>query len=265
MILLFLIIAIIISSVYFCCFPFAWLKALPVLAGSFLLVNVLYMLFWAVVGLFVDVSKPIRKQSRLCRRGCVGISSLALGYCGVRTKVYGSEKLPKNERFLLVCNHRSLFDPLIIVKYLKDYNIAFVGKPEALSLPAVGKVGYAAGCLPIDRGNDREAVKTVLAAADYLKKDFCSMVIFPEGTRNRTEDILLPFHAGSFKIAQKAGVPVVVAALRGTGSISKNMFRRSTDTELHILEVIPAERVKETKTRELAAYSTELIKNCLLK
>ena len=261
MILLFMIIAIFISAIYFCFFELTWFKALLVPVLSLLSVTIVYMLFWAVVGLFVDTSKPIKNQSRLCRSGCVGISSLALGYCGVHTKVYGIEKLPKNGRFLIVCNHRSLFDPLILVKYLKDFNLAFVGKPEALSLPVVGKVGYAAGCLPIDRENDRVALKTILTAADYLKEDFCSMTIFPEGTRNKTEETVLPFRAGSFKIAQKADVPVVVAALCGTGNISKNMFRRRTDTELHILEVIPAEKVKETKTGELAEYSRKLIEN----
>ena len=265
MILLFLILSILLSILYFCFFPVTFLKALLVLIVSFLAVNILYMLFWAVAGLFIDISKPIKKRSRLFHRGCIGISSLALGYCGVRTKVYGLEKLPKDERFLLVCNHRSLFDPLILMKYLKDYDLAFVGKPEALGLPVVGRVGYGAGCLPIDRANDREALKTILTAVDYLKNDFCSMAIFPEGTRNKSDETVLPFHAGSFKIAQKAGTPVVVAALHGTGDIGKNMFRRFTDTELHILDVIPAEKVKETKTREQAEYSRGLMENSLLK
>lgn len=263
MVLLFLAVSVVISVLYFCFFKAAFGKALLVLLLSFLAVNILYLLFWAVVGLFVDPSKPLKKQNRLCRGGCVGISSLALGYCGVRTRVYGLEKLPTDRRFLLVCNHRSLFDPLILVKALKDFNLAFVGKPEALGIPVVGRVGYGAGCLPINRENDREALKTVLTAADYLKKDFCSMAIFPEGTRNRTEDILLPFHAGSFKIAQKAGTPVVVAALHNTGSIGENMFRRVTDVELHILAVIPAEQVKAEKTRALAETARKLIEDNL--
>lgn len=264
-VLLFLLLALIISAVVFCFIPVTFIKALLVLIGSFLAVNVLYLLFWAIAVLFIDTSKPIEKESRLFHRGCVGISSLALGYCGVRTKVFGPEKLPADGRFLLVCNHRSLFDPLILVKYLKNSELAFIGKPEALNIPVIGKVGYGAGCLPIDRGNDREALKTILTAVSYLKKGLCSMAIFPEGTRNKTEDVLLPFRAGSFKIAQKAGVPLVVAALKGTGSISGNMFRRITDTELYILDVIPAEKVKETKTREMAEYCKKAIAERLVK
>lgn len=265
MILLFLAAAIIVSVMFLYFTQTGILRALLVFALSFIALNLLYMCFWAIVSLFIDNSKPIRRQSALCRDGCVGIASLALGYCWVRTKVYGLEKLPKDERFLLVCNHKSLFDPLVLVKYLKKFEVSFIGKPSALAIPVVGKIGYGAGCLPIDRANDREALKTVICAADYLKKDFCSMAIFPEGTRNKGEDTLLPFRAGAFKIAQKAGTPVVVAALCGTGDIKKNMFRRITDTELHILEVIPAEKVKETATKDLADYSSEIIKRCVEK
>ena len=265
MILLFLILAIIVSAIFFYFTQTGILRALLVFVLSFIAFNVLYMCFWAIVGLFIDNSKPIRRQSALCRGGCVGISTLALGYCWVRTKVYGLEKLPEGERFLLVSNHRSLFDPLIFMKYLRKYEMAFIGKPSALALPVVGKIGYGAGCLPIDRENDREALKTVLTAADYLKKDFCSMAIFPEGTRNKTGDTLLPFRPGAFKIAQKAGTPVVVAALCGTEGINRNMFRRVTDTELHILEVIPADEVREASTKELADRSSELIRKCVEK
>lgn len=265
MILLFLILAIIVSAIFLYFTQTGILRALLVFVLSFIAFNVLYMCFWAIVGLFIDNSKPIRRQSALCRGGCVGISTLALGYCWVRTKVYGLEKLPEGERFLLVSNHRSLFDPLIFMKYLRKYEMAFIGKPSALALPVVGKIGYGAGCLPIDRANDREALKTVLTAADYLKKNFCSMAIFPEGTRNKTGDTLLPFRPGAFKIAQKAGTPVVVAALCGTESINRNMFRRVTDTELHLLEVIPADEVREASTKELADRSSELIRKCVEK
>ena len=265
MILLFLILAIIVSAMFLYFTQTGILRALLVFVLSFIALNVLYMCFWVIVGLFIDNSKPIRRQSTLCRGGCVGISTLALGYCWVRTKVYGLEKLPEGERFLLVSNHRSLFDPLIFMKYLRKYEMAFIGKPSALALPVVGKIGYGAGCLPIDRANDREALKTVLTAADYLKKNFCSMAIFPEGTRNKTGDTLLPFRPGAFKIAQKAGTPVVVAALCGTESINRNMFRRVTDTELHILEVIPADEVREASTKELADRSSELIRKCVEK
>ena len=89
------------------------------------------------------------------------------------------------------------------------------------------------------------------------------MAIFPEGTRNRTAEPLLPFRAGSFKIAQKANAPVVICCVKHTDRIEKNIFRRFTDTELEILELLPAETVKSMKTQELAEISMAKIENCL--
>ena len=80
------------------------------------------------------------------------------------------------------------------------------------------------------------------------------MGIYPEGTRSKTGE-LLPFHAGSFKVAQKAGVPLVIACSRGTEHVMRNWLRRPTKVELSILEVLPPERVKAMSTQELAAYS----------
>ena len=84
------------------------------------------------------------------------------------------------------------------------------------------------------------------------------MAIYPEGTRSKS-DQLLPFHAGSFKIAQKANVPLVISSIRGSERIGKNVLRRPTDVYLDILEVIPAEKVKSMSTRELAEYSSRII------
>ena len=106
--------------------------------------------------------------------------------------------------------------------------------------------------MPINRENDREALKSILQAVDYLKRDLCSIAVYPEGTRTKTGR-LLPFHAGTFKIAQKAKVPVVVAAIQGTENVRKNFPFRRTDVKLDILELIPAEEVTATNTQELSA------------
>ena len=66
---------------------------------------------------------------------------------------------------------------------------------------------------------------------------------------------MLPFHAGSFKIAQRAGVPLVIACVRGTEQVHRNFPWRPTRVTLEILELLPVEQVKAMSTQELAAYS----------
>lgn len=264
LILLFVIIAAVATGLYFAFVNTVFWQLLLVFLGVFLGENILFVLFFYLASLGVDRSKPLEKQNKLCRAACAQIIGLACDYCSIRAKIVGEEKLPKDERFLLISNHRSSFDPLIIMDKLRKYNISFISKPSNMELPVAGRIAYGAGFLAIDRENNRNALKTILQAADYLKRDLCSMAIYPEGTRNRGEG-LLPFHAGSFKIAQKAGCPLVITAVSGTENIKPWRIFGGNKIKLNILEVIPAEKVKEMSTAELADYSCELITKSLSK
>lgn len=177
----------------------------------------------------------------------------------VRAKVHvtGIEKLPENERFLLVGNHRSVFDPMIEMSVLRDSELAFVSKKENINLPFFGRLMLASGCLALDRENNREAVKTIMQASKKLSENYCSMGIYPEGGINKTENVLLPFHNGSFKIAKKAGAPLVISTIRNTERLCKRFFLFSTDIYLDIIEVIPACEVAQMTTAQLSdrAYS----------
>lgn len=262
LILAFLAAAIIVAVIYVKAAGAVMWKGVLMFAAIFVALNLVYILFVAIMSLFVSNTKPIVKQNPLCRSACVGVTGLLLGYCWVRTHITGLDKLPDAGRFVFISNHRSGFDPLIVLNRLKKYDIAFISKPSNMVLPFIGRIAHGAGCLPIDRENDRNALVSILQAADYIKRDVCSIGIYPEGTRSR-DGALLPFHAGSFKIAQKANVPLAVACIRGSESITKNALRRVTDVYLDILELIPAERVKEMTTHELADYSRGLIERHL--
>ena len=226
--------------------------------------TVLYVLSAAVVSLFVDPSWPRKKQSALCRGYVAGGGDICCFYCGVRTHVSGTEKLPADGRFLLVANHRSLFDPLALFHALRPYNLAFISKPSNMRLPVLGRLAAGACFLPIDRENDREALKSILCAADYLKRDLCSICIYPEGTRSKTRE-LLPFHHGSFKIAQRAHVPLVIASVSGTDLVKKNVLRRPTDVYIDVLECIPADEVRAQTTAALSDHAREAIGAALKK
>lgn len=228
----------------------------------FLLLHVAYLLVLYLASLTVSRGKPLDKQNTICRWGCAGVIGLLCAYCGVRPHITGEDKLPTDRRFLLVCNHRSMFDPLVIMDRLRKYNISFISKPSNLRIPLVGRIAYAAGFLPIDRENNREALKTILQAADYLKRGVCSMAVYPEGTRSRSGE-MLPFHPGCFKVAQRAGVPLVVSAVRGTEHVKKHILFRGTDVYLDILDVLPPERVQTMSTNELADYSRALMEKSL--
>ena len=226
--------------------------------------TVLFVLSAAVVSLFIKPDWPREKQTRLCRAYVAGAGDICCFYCGVRTHVSGLEKLPGGERFLLVANHRSLFDPLVLFHALRRYNLAYISKPSNMRLPVLGRLAAGACFLPIDRENNREALKTILMAADYLKRGVCNMGIYPEGTRSKTRE-MLPFHHGSFKIAQRGHTALVIASISGTDKAKKFFFLRPSDVYIDILEVIPADEARTMKTAELSDRAREIIAEALEK
>lgn len=172
---------------------------------------------------------------------------------GCRIEATGTEKLPKDGRFLLVCNHLFDLDPGIPLTVFPNAQLAFISKKENLQKPIVGPLMLKIQCQLIDRENDRAALKTILKCIAILKEDKANIAVFPEGRIVKDGYLLHSFRPGVFKIAQKANVPIVVCTLSGTQNIVKNIKRfRRTRIDFHLLEVIPADELKGVTTVDIA-------------
>lgn len=212
--------------------------------------------------LLIDKDKPQEKPSKFWLWHLHAVADLLVFYARADVSISGTELIPKDTRYLMVSNHRSLADPVVMVNKMPKEEITFVSKPGNLKIPIIGKVMHKCGCLPLDRENNREALKTVKAATEYINKDYCSVVIYPEGTRSKQEG-MLPFHAGSFKIAQRADVPVVVVALRNTDKVIHNFPLKKTNVYIDVIGVIDAGYVREHKTKDTAQLAQEMIEKKL--
>ena len=116
----------------------------------------------------------------------------------------------------------------------------------------IGKLMHKIQCLPLNRDNDREALKTILKAIALVKEDKASVGLFPEGTRS-LDGKLHSFRSGGFKIPQKCGVPIVVCTIQNTNKVFRNFLHlKSTPIPLHLLEVIPAEELKGVTTVDIS-------------
>lgn len=176
---------------------------------------------------------------------------VALARVKINVKGKLPEEVPTDRELLFVCNHQHDFDPAIIWSVFPDNNIGFIGKKEIYkTMPLIGKIMHKLYGLPIDRENNREAVKTILEAVKILKEKKASIAVFPEGYTSKTGE-LQPFRNGAFKIAMKAAVPIVVCALSGTKQIPKNMVRRTTEIDFYILDIIYPEDYEGMNTSEL--------------
>ena len=136
---------------------------------------------------------------------------------GTKVIVLGEENVPKDTAVLYVGNHRSYFD--IILTYVRvPRPTGYVAKIEMLKIPLLNIWMKYLHCLFLDRNDLKQGLKTILAGVEKVKNGI-SIAIFPEGTRNKVPDTFLPFHDGSFKIAEKGDVPVIPITLVGTGAI----------------------------------------------
>ena len=237
------------------------LKLLGILFGLFLL----YALFLLVCSLFINPKKEYENHSRFYRALLNGATAFAMKIMRIRIHTNGLEKVPHDTKNLLfVSNHRSNFDPIITWHIFKKWQPAFVSKASNFKIPIFGRFIRKCCFMAIDRENPRNALKTILKAAELLKKGKVSIGIYPEGTRSK-ECKLLPFHNGVFKIAQKANADIVVLAVSGTEQIHKNYPFRHTDVYLDVLKVIPAETVRATKTDAIGERIKTELENHLSK
>jgi len=169
----------------------------------------------------------------------------------VKIKAEGLDKIPTDGRFLLVSNHLADIDPALLMHCFPKSQLAFIGKKETKDMPLIGAVMHKLLCQYINRENDREALKTILKCIQIVKEDKASIGVFPEGYVS-LDGKLRHFRSGVFKIAQKAGVPVVVCTLRDTKKAMDRLLKlKSSQVEIHLVEVISAEEAKSMSTVEL--------------
>lgn len=222
---------------------------LPVFfAASYLgLLLAAFLFLWAACAL-VRTDRPQEEDSPFYRRMTYLYEEAIMSILRIRIHQTGFENLPREGRFLLVCNHLHILDPLVLHLCAKEGQLAFISKKENQRLFLIDKLMHKTMCQPIDRENDREALKTILKCISIIREDKASIAVFPEGYTSR-DGHLQPFRSGVFKIAQKTGVPVVVCTLKNTQYGLKNgLKRKRTEVYADLLAVIPPEEVKAITT-----------------
>lgn len=178
---------------------------------------------------------------------------------GTKVIVLGEENVPKDTAVLYVGNHRSYFD--ILLTYVRvPRPTGYVAKKEMAKYPLLSNWMRYLHCLFLDRQNVKEGLKTILTAIDKVKSGI-SICIFPEGTRNKTADTFLPFHEGSFKIAEKGDVPIVPMTLVNAADIFEDHLPKIKKTTV-VLEygkpIYVKELDKETR-KSLSTYVSGII------
>jgi 1-acyl-sn-glycerol-3-phosphate acyltransferase len=161
------------------------------------------------VGLLIAI--PFKWKGLLYVLGHGGVA-LALGVAGIRYRVAGRRPLPPGRAVVFCANHQSNVDPPVLYRALHS-RLHILFKAELRRLPILGRVMETGGFVAVDRRSRDEALASIDVAAESLRRGN-SFLIFPEGTRSKT-DQLLPFKKGGFIMAIKAQVPIVPVAITG--------------------------------------------------
>jgi 1-acyl-sn-glycerol-3-phosphate acyltransferase len=137
---------------------------------------------------------------------------LALALSGIRYRVIGEENLPLGRAAVYCSNHESNVDPPVLFDAMHPM-MHILYKHEIDKIPILARAFRMGGFIPVDRRNKEAAMRSIEAGARSISAGN-SFLIFPEGTRSRTGD-LLPFKKGGFIMAIKAQAPIVPVAITG--------------------------------------------------
>lgn len=215
----------------------------------YLILSLPVLLVEWIIGKF-DPALKDRSSKALVGWGfrCISVIS------GTRLIVRGRENIPADTAVLYAGNHRSFFDVVLTLSLFPRIT-GYVSKIEMKKIPILSLWMKNIHCLFLDRQNIKEGLKTILAGVEEVKKGY-SLCIFPEGTRNKVNDTFLPFHEGSFKIAEKGGVPIVPMTIVNSAAIFEDHLPRVKRATVIIAfdKPIYTEKLDKGTRKSLASY-----------
>jgi 1-acyl-sn-glycerol-3-phosphate acyltransferase len=132
---------------------------------------------------------------------------------GARIRVHGTENVKPGCRYVYMANHSSLIDTPAMFAYL-PYQFKIMAKKELFYVPFMGWHLWSSGNFAIDRRDGRKTAHSLRRVVEGVRAGK-SLAVFPEGTRT-PDGRLQEFKAGAFKIAMRAGAPIVPVTIRGT-------------------------------------------------
>lgn len=181
--------------------------------------------------------------------------------CGF--KVRGKKNFKPGENYIVTCNHNSYMDVPCTTPFIPGANKT-IAKIEMVKIPVFGLI-YKRGSVLVDR-KDKNSRKDSFSKMKAVLNKGMHMCIYPEGTRNKTDQALTPFHDGAFKLAVETGKSIIPALIFNTKKVmpvSKGFFYWPAKMEIHFLPEIPVEKggkyeiLKEKVYKIMEAYYVE--------
>ena len=169
---------------------------------------------FGAISLTVSFFDPTRHRQNAMARAWARV---LLAVSRVKVTVEGLEKIKEDGSYVFVSNHLSYMDTPVALANI-PVQFRFLAKRGLFQIPFLGWHLARSGHIPVPRGDARAAVKTMTLAAQVVREQKISLLIFPEGGRSRKGE-MRPFMEGAAYIAIRAGVPLVPIGLQGTREV----------------------------------------------
>lgn len=168
---------------------------------------------------------------------------------GCRLVIKGQDNFKKGKTYVVVCNHNSFMDVPLTTPFIPGANRT-IAKKSISKVPIFGPI-YTRGSVLVDRNSDDSRRRSFELMKQTLTQGL-HMVIYPEGTRNRTNNPLNPFYDGAFKLAIESNKEIIPTLLFNTRKVlpaDKGFYLKPHQLEMHFLSAIPTEgrTIKEVK------------------
>jgi len=173
---------------------------------------------------------------------------------GSTVEVIGTENLPKDETVVFISNHQGNFDIPLLMSYI-DMPKGFISKIEAKKIPIIVQWMELIHCVFMDRSTLKGSAGAIIEGIKVLKAGH-SLIIFPEGTRSRG-DQMGEFKHASFKLATKPGVPIVPVTIDGSYKVMEQNHNKIRPAHIK-LTIHPVVTTKGLSKDELEALPDQV-------
>jgi 1-acyl-sn-glycerol-3-phosphate acyltransferase len=181
-----------------------------------------------------------------------------------KINIEGREKAKRGTTYVIICNHQSILD-ILIINCLR-YKFKWISKEEVYNVPVLGWYVKMADYITVDRGDIVSKGKMLEESYECLKKGV-SIMIFPEGTRSVDNQISF-FKRGAFQLAIKTNSPILPVIMDGAGNVLPKhgiIFREFHNIYIRVLDPVSPESFGTDDCEVLASRFQEMMKEELQK
>lgn len=171
---------------------------------------------------------------------------------GCPLKITNKSVFKKGENYIITCNHNSLMDVPVTTPFMPQANKT-IAKSSMAKIPLFGWI-YTWGSILVDRKDEKSRVKSFIDMKHVLLDLHLDMLLYPEGTRNKTNDPLKSFYNGAFRLAESTGKSIIPAILFHSKKVlpaDKAFYLLPHRLELHFLAPVDPKNYTEKELKEI--------------